>query len=377
MLGIEYPILLAGMGAIPGMPKIGKFYTGTSIELVAAVSNAGGFGVLGAANLPPHDIIEAVDAIRTRTSKPFGIDLMFPVGIDSSTQTSIDSKKANLPHTHKHYYDWIVNVKEKYKLPDAELENHVKQIWDPEYVRAQLDAAVNSKGVAAICSGVGTSKWAVQRIHQAGKTSISLVGNVRQAIAVARMGTDIIVAQGTEAGGHTGKVGTLALVPQVVDAVSPIPVLAAGGIGDGRGIAAAFTLGARGVWVGTAFLASQESAFSEAYRQALIDATDSSTVVTDMFTGKTCRIQRTPLIDEWIESKLTSLGMPLQNFLVAELMASVEKSGRNELFFLPSGQVAGLIKKIRPAQEIFNDMMSEAVTILDGCNLDGITVAKS
>ena len=374
-LGIEYPILLAGMGALPGMPKIGKYYTGTTVELVAAISNAGGFGVLGAANMAPEEITEAVKEIKRLTSKPFGIDLMFPAVIDATTQEMIEEQKGNLSVTHRNYYDLVDKVMKKFKLPKVKLPDNVR-VWNPDYVRAQFDAAVTAEGVAALCSGVGTSEWAVQRIHDAGKISISLVGNVRQAKRVAKMGVDIIIAQGTEAGGHTGRVGTLALVPQVVDAVSPLPVIAAGGIGDGRGVAAAFSLGAKGVWIGTRFLASEESFLTDAYKKVLLDATDSSTVITDMFTGKTCRVQQNPLVDEWLAAGFKSLGMPLQFFLVSELMASAEKSGRAELFFLPTGQVAGMIKKLRPAKEIFDDMVSGVVKILKGGELDGITVIE-
>lgn len=375
-LRIEYPLLLAGMGALPGMPKIGKYYTGTTVELVAAVSNAGGFGVLGAANMTPEEITEAVKEIKGLTSKPFGIDLMFPAVIDATTQEMIEEEKRNLSVTYRNYYDWIDKVMEKFKLPKVKFPDNVHCVWNPDYVRAQFDAAVTAEGVAALCSGVGTSEWAVQRIHDAGKISISLVGNVRQAKRVAKMGVDIIIAQGTEAGGHTGSIGTLALVPQVVDAVSPLPVVAAGGIGDGRGVAAAFSLGAKGVWIGTTFLASEESFLTDAYKKALLDATDSSTVITDMFTGKTCRVQKNPLVDEWLVAGFKSLGMPLQFFLVSELMASAEKSGKVELFFLPTGQVAGMIKKLRPAKEIFDDMVSGAVKILKGGDLDRITVIE-
>ncbi|MGD2126150.1 MAG: nitronate monooxygenase [Desulfobacteraceae bacterium] len=377
LLGVEYPVLLAGMGALPGMPRVGKYYTGTSIDLVAAVSNAGGFAVLGAANIPPDKILEAVSEIRALTSKPFGIDLMFPSVIDSETQQVVSEKKKNLPKTHRAYYDWADKMKKKYALPDAELPDYVQHIWDPEYVRAQFDAALSAEGVTAICSGVGTSEWALKQIHDAGKLAISLVGNVRQAKRVAEMGTDIIVAQGTEAGGHTGKIGTLALVPQVVDAVSPIPVLAAGGIGNGRGLAAALCLGAKGVWVGTAFLAAKESVYKDECKQALIDSTENNTIITTMFTGKTCRVYKNLLVQEWLEAGYTSLEMPFQTFVLANLMAATEKSGKPELFFMPTGQVVGMIREIRSAQEIFEDMVSGAVRRLKGAALQGVEILES
>ena len=375
-LGVEYPIFLAGMGALPGMPKIGKYYTGTPVELVAAVSNAGGFGVLGAATMPPEEIVQAIAEIRNLTSKPFGIDLMFPAVIETTTQEMINREKGDLYINHRDYFDWLDNIREKYRLPSVEFPDYVFNLWNPEFVKTQFDIAMGAKEVSAICSGIGTPEWVVQRIHNAGKISISLVGSVHQARRVAEMGTDIIVAQGSEAGGHTGSVGTFTLVPQVVDAVSPIPVLAAGGIGDGRGVAAAFCLGAKGVWVGTAFLISEESILTDAYKQVLLNATDSSTVITDMFTGKRCRVQKNPLVDEWVAAGFKSLGMPLQIIFMSELMASSEKSERAELFFLPSGQVAGMMKSVKSAKKIFDEMVSVAIKILRGTNIEGVTVSE-
>lgn len=374
-LSVEYPICLAGMGAIPGMPRTGKYYTGTSIELVAAVSNAGGFGVLGAAELSPEQILEAVEEIKALTSQPFGIDLLFPAEADRTTQETINEKKANLREDYKDRYAWMDKMREKYELPkQGEVSDHLKRVFDPEYIRAQFDAALEAEGPVAICSGVGTTQWALERIHEAGKISVSLVGNVRQAKKVAKMGTDIIVAQGTEAGGHTGRIGTLALVPQVVDAVSPIPVLAAGGITDGRGVAAAFALGAKGAWVGTAFLASKETSLTGECIEKIIDADENATIVSPFFTGKTCRVLRHPIADEWEKAGYESLGMPLQIFSVVELLDSMEKSGNTELFIIPSGQGSGMIKKIRPAKEIFDEMVSTAVKMLKGGELNGVTV---
>lgn len=374
MLGIEYPIFLAGMGALPGMPRTGKYYTGTSIELVAAVSNAGGFGVLGAGGLTPEQIPEAAAEIRALTSKPFGIDFLMPSTIDTATQEFIDKTTAELPQTHKEYFTWLAEIKKKYSLPDAEVPAYLKRGISPDYVREQFDAALATEGPVAVCSGVGTSQWAVDKVHEAGKLTVSLVGNVRQARKVAEMGTDIIVAQGTDAGGHTGKIGTLALVPQVVDAVYPIPVLAAGGIGDGRGVAAGFALGAKGAWVGTAFLASQETCITPECRQKILDASESDTIITQMFTGKTARCVKHPIIDEWDKSGFKSLGMPFQIYFITDLCQGMELTGRPELFFLPTGQVAGMINEVRPAKEIFDGMLTGAVKIIKGSDLEGVTV---
>jgi NAD(P)H-dependent flavin oxidoreductase YrpB (nitropropane dioxygenase family) len=376
MLGVEYPICLAGMGAFPGMPRTGKYYTGTSIELVAAISNAGGFGVLGAAGISPEQIPEAVKEIRELTSKPFGIDLLFPMEIDTAIQEIIDEKKANLPRDYKDYYAWMDKMREKYNLPEGEVKDYVKKGLDPDYVREQFDATLSAEGSVAICSGVGTSKWAVDRIHEAGKLSISLVGNVRQAKRVAELGSDIIVAQGTDAGGHTGKIGTFSLVPQVVDAVAPIPVMAAGGIGDARGLASGFTLGAKGAWIGTAFLVSKETSITDQCRQKILDADENGTFITRFVTGKTARVIKHTIAEEWEEAGYRSLGMPLQIFSVIELLESMEKSGKTELFILPAGQISGMINEVKPAKKIFDDMISGTVKMLKGGELEGVTISE-
>ncbi|MDY6852564.1 MAG: nitronate monooxygenase family protein [Thermodesulfobacteriota bacterium] len=377
MLGIEYPIFLAGMGSIPGMPRTGKYYTGTSVELVAAVSNAGGFGVFGAAGLSPEQIPEAVKDIKALTDKPFGIDLLLPVSVDRTTQAAVNKMKENLPKENKEYFAWMEEVKKKYGLPgNLVMPEHTEGGLEPDYINAQFEAAVSVDGPVALCSGVGNSQDAVDRIHKEGKLSISLVGNVRQAKRVAEFGADIIVAQGTEAGGHTGKIGTLALVPQVVDAVAPIPVLAAGGIGDSRGVAASFTLGAKGVWIGTAFLASKETSITDVTRQKIIDATEDGTVITEMFTGKTARVIKHPVAKEWTESGFKTLGMPLQIFSIRELCEGMEQSGKPDLFMLPAGQVSGMIDRVRPAKEILDEMVSGTVDKLKGGQLSGVTIKQ-
>jgi nitronate monooxygenase len=295
--------------------------------MVAAVSNVGGFGILGAAALQPEQIFEAVSEIKALTSKPFGLDLLFPAEIDQETQDFFDKKKASLPEDYRQYYAWMDQIRNEYGLSQSSVSDHIKMALNPDFVRRQFEAALEVEGPVAICSGVGTSKSIIDRIHDAGRLSVSLVGNVRHAKRVAKLGTDIVVAQGTEAGGYTAKIGTLALVPQVVDAVSPIPVLAAGGVGDGRAVAAALTLGAKGVWVGTAFLASEEANITRECVQKIIDTDESGTAVTRFFTGKTARLLRHPIAPKWEEAGFKSLGMPFQLFSVAELLNSLEETG--------------------------------------------------
>ena len=299
-----------------------------------------------------------------------------PVSVDRTTQDAVNEMKKNLPQANKEYFAWMEEIKKKYELPEAAAPKHLEGGLEPDYIKAQFEAAVSLDGPVALCSGVGNSQEAVDRIHKEGKLSIALIGNVHQAKRVAKFGADIIVAQGTEAGGHTGKIGTLALVPQVVDAVAPIPVLAAGGIGDSRGVAASFTLGAKGVWVGTTFLASKETNITDIARQKMIDATEDGTVITEMFTGKTARVIKHPVAKEWTEAGFKTLGMPLQIFSIRDLCEGMEETGKPELFMLPAGQVSGMIDKVRPAKEIFDEMVSGAVEKLKGGQFSGVTIEQ-
>jgi NAD(P)H-dependent flavin oxidoreductase YrpB (nitropropane dioxygenase family) len=181
---------------------------------------------------------------------------------------------------------------------------------------------------------------------------------------VAAAGVDIVVAQGTEAGGHTGRVATMALVPQVVDAVAPTPVVAAGGIADGRGIVAALALGAIGVWCGTAFLVSEEANQPELQKQRILAATDEDTRVTRLYSGKTMRNITNPLIEAWEAAGIPALPMGLQGLLVQDLVYSCRQAGREDLLMNAAGQISGMLNRIRPAREILHDMVAQAAQIL-------------
>ncbi len=194
---------------------------------------------------------------------------------------------------------------------------------------------------------------------------LCLVGNVKNAKRVAASGADIVVAQGTEAGGHTGRIATLALVPQVIDAVSPTPVIAAGGIADGRGIAASLAMGAIGVWCGTAFLVSEEANQPETQKQRVLAAGDEDTRITRLYSGKTMRNITNPLIEAWEASGIQALPMGLQGMLIGDLVYSAREAGRNDLLMNAAGQASGLLNKIRPAGDILHDMVAQAAEILD------------
>jgi NAD(P)H-dependent flavin oxidoreductase YrpB (nitropropane dioxygenase family) len=177
---------------------------------------------------------------------------------------------------------------------------------------------------------------------------------------------DLIVAQGYEAGGHTGRIGSFVLIPEVVDAVSPTPVVAAGGIVDGSGVAAALALGAQGVWIGTAFLLSEESRIWETHKRAIIDARTEDFVVTRAYTGKTARDVKNVVIERWERSGLAPLPMPLQGILFRDFLAAAERAHRYDLINNPAGQGGGRLSAIRPAREILETIVREAIEVLEG-----------
>jgi NAD(P)H-dependent flavin oxidoreductase YrpB (nitropropane dioxygenase family) len=254
-LGIEYPILSAGMG-----PSLVGERTGATVELVVAVSEAGGLGVLGAAGYTVDEMREAIREIKKQTDKPFGVDILLPrqtveagdQAFDGPQEIPLSEVLKTLPDAH---YKWLMDVKEDMNLPDIDVM--IKLGSTTSRPHAAIKVIIEEK-VPLFCSGLGNPGFMVADAHAAGMKVLGISGNTRNAGRIAKSGADLVVAQGHEGGGHTGRIGSMALWPQAVDIAAPTPVLAAGGIGDGRGVAAALAVGCVGVWVGTRFLASIE-----------------------------------------------------------------------------------------------------------------------
>ncbi len=345
-------------------------------DVVAAVSNAGGCGVLGALALSTEQIGIESKWIREHTDKPYGIDLVFP----SSAPEEITGEQllAMIPQGYKDFMD---NFKAEVGLPEKiwggagmELVLEMGIGGSYESQMKQLDAALETKP-KIIAAALGFNKEIIDRCHSAGAKCLTLVGNVKNAKRAAEAGVDIIVAQGTEAGGHTGRIGTLALVPQVVDAVSPTPVLAAGGIVDGRGLVAALALGAVGVWTGTVWLAAHESPLVDFLKDKVIESTDEDAIISKIYTGKTARVLKCKYTERWQDPDAPqTLPMPLQNlYSPMPVFLSTEDSYSASLFDKPglqdyattaAGSAVGLIKQRRSVRSIMENMMTEAVEIL-------------
>lgn len=200
--------------------------------------------------------------------------------------------------------------------------------------------------------------------HAAGMKVLGITGNAKNARRMAQSGIDLLVAQGHERGGHTGRIGTMALLPQAIDAAAPIPVLSAGGIGDGRGLAACLALGCIGVWVGTRFLATTKGGALPVNKKHIVDSTDEDTRVSRAYTGKTLRASYNKYHDLWDGSGLEPLPFPTQVLVSSALMASFIEAKKDEYMGGLAGQISGLIKEIKPARQVLEEMVEEAVEIL-------------
>jgi NAD(P)H-dependent flavin oxidoreductase YrpB (nitropropane dioxygenase family) len=372
MLGIEYPILSAGMG-----PSLIGEKTGAPVELVVAVSEAGGLGVLGGAGYTVEEMREAIREIRKQTDRPFGVDVLLPAATvaggdapaESTRDISLGDALGVLPAAHR---EWLAKIKEDLGLPDAEAV--ISGGTTTSRPHAAVEACIE-EAVPLFCAGLGSPGFMVDAAHGVGMKVLGIAGNAKNAGRIAQSGADLVVAQGHEGGGHTGRVGSMALWPQAIDAAAPTPVLAAGGIGDGRGLAAALAMGCVGVWVGTRFLASQEGGALDIHKEAIIAAGDEDTRRTTIYTGKTSRATYNRFHDLWEDSGLDPLPFPVQVVLASAAVDMLNRAGNVEYVGPFAGQVSGLIREVEPAAKIVEGMVEEAADILTRKLPETVTVS--
>jgi enoyl-[acyl-carrier protein] reductase II len=308
LLGIEHPVMLAGMGGV------------SYSELAAAVSAAGGFGCLGASTMGNETMVAEMAAIRSATDRPFGVDLLtaMPGGMTEQVEMIIEG------------------------------------------------------GASAFVAGLGVPTEVVDLCHRHGVFVVSMCGKVDHAVRAVEAGCDLVVAQGTEAGGHTGKVATFPLVPQIVDAVgSRVPVVAAGGIFDGRGLAAALSLGADGIWVGTRFIATPEARGVLGYKEKLLESHEDETTVSRAYSGKTMRVVRNAVTD-YYDAHPDELKKFPEQLSVAYNTGTMHLGGDSftdgvdrDRECYPAGQGVGGIAKLVPAGELVRRFVVEAEAALD------------
>jgi enoyl-[acyl-carrier protein] reductase II len=305
LLGIEHPIMLAGMGGV------------SYAELAAAVSNAGGYGVLGMAGRTPDFIREEMRKVKRLTDKPFGVDLLAA---------------------------------------------------SPESLTASVEIIIE-EGASSFVAGLGVPMPIMEKLKKAGLKVMVVCGAVKHAVKAEQAGCDAVICQGGEGGGHTGLVGTLPLVAQAVEAVK-IPVVAAGGLYDGRGLAASLSLGAVGVWMGTRFIASQEAHAGQMYRDVIVQATDEDTVRTRCYSGKPMRVKKNPYVEDWERRPADIQPFPQQAMVshregvMGGIGGQTEGLDADRSAFA-MGQSAGGVHDVLPAGEIVRRIMAEAEAAID------------
>jgi len=313
LLGVEHPVMLAGMGGV------------SYAALVAAVSAAGGFGCLGASTMSPEMMVAEMAAVRAATDRPFGVDLLTAM---------------------------------------------------PGDLRALVELVIEG-GASVFVAGLGVPADAIDLCHTSGVLVVNMCGKVEHARRAVDAGCDLVVAQGTEAGGHTGLVATMTLVPLVVDAVGDrVPVVAAGGIFDGRGLAAARCLGADGVWVGTRFIATPEARALPGFKEAVLSAHEDGTVVSRAYSGKPMRVVRNRRTDHF-EAHPDEL-RPFPDQLVESFRSGVFHLGGDETTAgvdpategYPAGQASGGIDALVPAGQVTTEMVAEATRLLGRLGLE-------
>ena len=308
LLGIEHPVMLAGMGGV------------SYAQLAAAVSSAGGFGCLGASTMGNDKMVEEMAAVRAATDKPFGVDLLtaMPGGMTEQVKLVIEG------------------------------------------------------GASAFVAGLGVPTEVVELCHEHGLVVVSMCGKVEHAVRAVEAGCDLVVAQGTEAGGHTGQVASFPLVPQVVDAVGDrVPVVAAGGIFDGRGLAAALALGADGIWVGTRFIATPEARSVLGYKDKLLESREDQTTVSRAYSGKTMRVVRNAYTD-YYDANPGELKKFPEQLSVSYGNGAMHLGGDSfsegvdvDKECYPAGQGVGAITELVPAAQLVERFVAEAEAALD------------
>ena len=365
LLGIEFPI----------------FAFSHCRDVVAAVSRAGGIGVLGAVAYSPEDLEVALTWLDEHVGdRPYGVDVIVPAkyigdaagGLRSSEVASL------IPEEHRAFVDDIL---ERYGVADFPATEAVSLAegqlsfsedrpmpFSSQSAQGLLDVVWTHPKVRLIANALGPAPdYLVEEAHQRGLIVAGLVGKVEHARRQKDAGVDLVIAQGSEAGGHTGEIGTMVLVPQIVDAVAPLPVLAAGGIADGRQVAASLALGAAGVWCGSVWLTTDEAETHPVVKEKCLAASSADTIRSRSKTGKPARQLRSAWTEEWDRPDTPDpLSMPLQSALVARAEARIARSaassdGARQLINYFVGQAVGQMNTAKPAAQVVMDMVEEYI----------------
>ena len=334
-----------------------------SVHAVAAISNAGGIGVYGATRRFPEEIKAELAQIRSLVGdKPFGVDLVLPPGMPE--HNSREEIEAQIPGAHK---DFVAKAIDEFCVPDASAPGmRTRFIRSKEIEDAQLRAVIESD-VDLFACGIGAPRDAIQDAKARGKTTLALIGAPHHVERSRAAGVDIIGAQGYDADAHTGPIGTYSLVPQIVDAAGDIPVLVAGGVATGRHIAAALAMGAQGVWMGTAWLLTDEHMdhMHPVNVEKLAAAGSGDTVISRSESGKTFRMVRTGWSELWERPDAPDpLKMPYQDVLVGDLLGAIDEHNIEPLIHSGAGQSIGYFDRVRPVQVVMDELVHDATKAL-------------
>ncbi|MEU8442923.1 nitronate monooxygenase [Streptomyces microflavus] len=326
--------------------------------VAAAISRAGGLGVLGAVRYTdPQELARDLDLLDgLADGKPYGLDVVMPAKkVEGVTEADVE---AMIPDGHRAFVQELLTRHGVPELAEGEASGWRITGWMEEVARNQLDVAFDHP-IKLLANALGSPPAdVIERAHAHGVLVAALAGSAEHARRHAAAGIDVVVAQGYEAGGHTGEIGSMVLVPEVVEAVAPLPVLAAGGIGSGEQAAAGLALGAQGVWLGSLWLTTEEADLhSEALTRKLLAAGSGDTVRSRALTGKPARQLRTAWTDAWDDQAGPgTLPMPLQGLLVAEAVSRIQKYEVRELLSTPVGQIVGRMTSERSVQAVVDDL---------------------
>ncbi|TXS89259.1 nitronate monooxygenase [Parahaliea maris] len=358
-LGIEYPI----------------FAFTHCRDVVVAVSKAGGIGVLGAVGFSPEQLKEELDWIDEHIGdRPYGVDIVIPQKYEGMGDMSAEALEKKLweivPQEHIDFAQKLLADHGVPEWPDGSTSMGLMG-WTEATATPLLEEALTRPKCKLIANALGTPPAdKIRQVQDSGRLIGALCGKVKQAVAHKEAGLDFVVAQGGEGGGHTGDVGSVVLWPQIVDAIGDLPMLAAGGIGNGRQIAAALAMGAAGVWTGSLWLTVEEAHTQPAQKQSLLDATSEDTVRSRSWTGKSCRMLKNDWTEAWARDDTPDpLGMPLQGLVTSDgirrTAVYADKGECQKVAFNPCGQVIGQINQVESCRQVMQRLLEEYVDAVE------------
>ncbi|MEW9673403.1 nitronate monooxygenase [Ammoniphilus sp. 3BR4] len=346
-------------------------------DVVVELTKAGGFGVLGAAYMDAEMLEQELRWIDEHTGgKPYGVDLVMPSKQEKNVLSETTTLADITPKEHKDFVDQLLEEANIPHLPEDLKEEKRKEVfniynWNPERNDEMLEVVYRHPNVKLIVSALGAPpKHQVERAHSKGIKVGALAGNLKHAMKHKEVGVDLVIAQGYEAGGHTGQIGSMVLWPELVEALDPIPVLAAGGVGRGNQIAAALAMGAAGVWCGSVWLATRESELTPEEREVILQAKSEDTVLSRHLTGKPSRMIRDKATDAWVRPDApNTLGLPRQTlFWRGYALPRIHRAKAKDYMAPVVGQVVGQMTKETTVKRVVEEMLEEFIESVERLN---------